>query len=469
MQPGRRTVLSNTSRRDFLIGGSSLAALLFASGVRYPLFAEEKMADLARALTNAFAAMGGQLYSALSSKPGNIVFSPYSIGTAMAMAMSGARGQTEQEIANVLQLRLTRGETEEASGKVVAILKSYDKSSDPRFCPQDARWTGMECEAPPSPDRKCRPPSRLENDRCVSGPALPDARLLVANALMLAEYGDLVSADYRALVRDRYAAEVFSGATLEQVNGWVKEKTSGKIAKILDTLGREPVMVLLNAVYFKAAWATPFSRSATQDSVFHLSSAKAIETPTMHREAHFAVLARPGFRAIELPYSERALSMVVVLPDSVDGLPQVAKSLGGDEAAKFLFDFKSRPSKKVVLALPRFKSSSALDLIPPFKRLGLNVALSDNADFAGITGRPAGQEGIKIDQIRHRALVEVMEEGTEAAAATAITAVRAHSMRPADSAPEPFVVDRPFLYFIADAASGAVLFQGSVADPSLQA
>jgi serpin B len=91
MQPGRRTVLSNTSRRDFLIGGSSLAALLFASGVRYPLFAEEKMADLARALTNAFASMGGQLYSALSSKPGNIVFSPYSIGTAMAMAMSGAR------------------------------------------------------------------------------------------------------------------------------------------------------------------------------------------------------------------------------------------------------------------------------------------------------------------------------------------------------------------------------------------
>jgi serpin B len=439
-----------STRRELLTGGFALAALMLASPRFYRACAQQMRPDSSRDLTRAFAALGGKLYSALSSKPGNLVFSPYSIGTSMAMAMSGARGPTEKELANILELPLTLQETEEASSKVLATLNSYDKSTDPQFCPPDSRWAGNQCEGPPAGDRKCRFPMRLAGDRCVGDPTRPTAQLLVANALMLAKYGHLVSANYRTLVQERYAAELFSEARLEDVNAWVKRKTNGKITHILDRLDPLTVMVLLNAVYFKAAWASPFAKE-TREDIFHLSQTMKIKTPLMHQAGEFAVVTRPGYRAIELPYSEPALSMVIVLPDSVDGLPSVASDLGGDGAAKLLGAFAPAPSQRVRLALPRFKSSSDTDLIAPFKALGLNLALSDDADFGGITGRPAGERRIKIHQIRHKALIEVHEEGTEAAAATA------------------FVADRPFLFFVADANSGAVLFQGRVANPSQQA
>jgi serpin B len=469
MQSGQQSALMKSTRRGMLIGGCALAALMLASPRFYRTCAQQMTSDSSRALTRAFAALGGKLYSVLSSKPGNLVFSPYSIGTAMAMAMSGARGLTEKELANVLELPLTRQETEEASSKVLATLNSYDKSSDPHFCPQDSRWTGIQCEAPPTGDRKCRFPMQLAGGQCVGGPTLPTAQLLVANALMLAKYGYLVSADYRALVQERYKAEVFSEAKLEDVNAWVKRKTNGKITHILDRLDPLTVMVLLNAVYFKAAWASPFAKAETREDVFHLSPAAKIKTPVMHQVNHFSVVAGPGYRAIELSYSEPALSMVIVVPDKVDGLSSVASGLGGDGAAKLLATFEPAPSKKVALSLPRFKSSSDIDLMAPFRALGLNLALSDEADFGGIMRTPAGERRIKIRQIHHRALIEVQEEGTEAAAATAVVMAGRGRLPEPEPEPEAFVVDRPFLFFVADAASGAVLFQGRVTDPSQQA
>ncbi len=420
MQPGNRNKPIFPRRRDILTGAAALAALLSNAG-SLAAMAPAEAGDADRALTEGFAALGSELYAALSEKPGNIVFSPHSIGIAMAMTLSGARGSTGEELAKVLQLRLSRAEIEKASGKVTAALKSYNKSA------------GLS--------------------------------LLIANALMLAGYGGLVSGEYRALIKERYAGEVFPDATLEKVNGWVKDKTNGKIEKILDSLGQEPALVLLNAVYFKAAWATPFSKGATQDAFFNLTSASSVKTPTMYREDQFKLVTRPGYRAISLPYAGGALSMIAVLPDRVDGLHAVAGSLKGGEAAKLLSAFAPEPLKRVALTLPRFKSNSDIDLIEPFRKLGLKIALTDNADFGGILGARAGKEGIKIGQVRHRAVIEVAEEGTEAAAATAVVGARSLAMKPAGPA-EAFTVDRPFMFFVAGAASGAVLFQGRVADPS---
>jgi serpin B len=180
-------------------------------------------------------------------------------------------------------------------------------------------------------------------------------------------------------------------------------------------------------------------------------------------------VTKPGYRAIRLPYSERSLAMAIVLPDRVEGPPAVAASLTGAETAKLLSAFESEAPKRVALSMPRFKFGSTLELISTLKLLGVSAAFSDFADFSGMTGQPTGRNGIKISQIRHKAVIEVMEEGTEAAAVTAIVFTRTASMRPKEPEPEPFVVDRPFLFIIADSATGAVLFQGRVANPALEA
>jgi serpin B len=463
----------SNNRRGFLLGGAALAALHVAGPCMRPALAQtpalsqDKISDDTRALTTAFNASGRQLFVELAKRSGNVVLSPYSIGMAMAMALSGARGSTEKELAEVLMQRLARPQMERASGEAMAILARYDTSSDPRLCPAGAHWTGERCQAPPSPDNSCRFPLQVQAGQCVGSPTMPLARLLVANALMLAEHGDLVSADYRALVRDRYGAEIFTGASLAQINDWVKQKTEGKIDKIVDTLGRDPVLVLLNAVYFKAAWSTPFAKHATRDDVFHLSATARITTPTMHHEGRFAVLKRADYRAIQLAYSNPALAMIVVLPDQIDGLAKVAGDLSADALDNLVTTFSDQPVNRVAVALPRFKAALEADLIAPFRVAGLKLALSDSADFTGITGRPMGRDRVKIGQIRHRAVIEVLEEGTEAAAATAIVGVKAIGIVRPEPPTEPFTVDHPFLFFIVDQVTRAALFQGRIVQPSL--
>ncbi len=457
------------SRRKFLLGSSSLGALMLAGAGLKPVFANEKAPDVARAFTEALAAFGAGLYAKLAARtPGNFVFSPYSIGTALAMSRSGARGATEAELATVLGLSLTRQETEEASGKVMAVLRSYDRTADPKFCPDGARWTGAQCEAPLPTDRRCHFPLRRKNEQCVGSPQLRSSRLLVANALMLANYGNLVSDVYRTLLAERYAAEIFAGATADLVNAWVKEKTAGKIDHIIDMLPEQTAMVLANAIYFNAAWNAQFSESETRVAPFHLSRTTQIATPFMNQTAYFSVLARPGYRAIRLPYADEALAMVVVLPDRIEGLPALAESLMRQEAAKLLSASESGQSRRVALALPRFKLKADFELTSLLTEQGLRTAVTDAADFSGVTGGQAARNGIKIGQIRHKAVIEVMEKGTEAAAAT-VESYWASGIRPPEPEPELFVADRPFMFFIADAATGAVLFQGRVADPSQQA
>jgi serpin B len=464
MQPLQIHGKSTARRREFLKASSTLGAFLLTGFRFYGAQAEGVPASQEHALTAAFAAMGGDLYAALAQKPGNLVLSPYSIGSAMAMTASGARGSTEAEFQKVLHLPLARSGMQEASNNVMAALRRYDLTSNPHFCPPGSLWTGSRCEGEPSEGDQCRHPLQREAGRCTGNPALPFVQVSIANALMLSKWGSLVSEAYRALAQSAYEAELFANASLDTVNGWVKKKTNGKIEKILDNLGREPGLVLLNAIYFRAAWKTPFAVQATQDQGFHLSHGALVKVPAMFRTGDFRLLAGPGFRALALPYAQEALSMTVVLPEDIGGLPAVAHSLLGDGITRLLGRVETQPLKRVALTLPRFKASVDEDLARPFEALGLKLAFSRNADFGGMLGEHAQQERLHIEQIRHRALIEVREEGTEAAAATAVAVVR--SMTLAQSEPEPFAVNRPFLFFISDAATGTVLFQGRIADPS---
>ena len=413
-------------------------------------------------LTAAYRASGQALFARLAAEPGNIVFSPYSVGTAMAMAFAGAGGDTAAEMARVLRLGMNRADVDAANGALIKILNGYDRSAAPPACPAGMTWNGKDCEGPAAAGR-CPVDMRKDAERCVGAPThvAASAKLAVANALMLPGQGDAIKAEYRALVRDQYAAEVFTGARLADVNGWVSKKTEGKIAKILDDLDPNTAAVLLNAVYFKAHWAATFGKSATRDQPFSLTAATNAQVPMMRQTGPYAVTARPGYRAIALPYDIDALAMVVVLPNEVEGLAEVARRLDGEELAALFSALAAEPTRPVALELPRFKTGFKASLIRSFEALGMRLAFDRaRADFSAMAAR----EPLMISDIVHRAVIDVMEEGTEAAAATAVVmAARGAPRRPQE--PEPFRVDRPFLFAIVDRATGAVLFAGRITDP----
>jgi serpin B len=417
-----------------------------------------------RALTTAYNASGLALYRELAGPSGNIVLSPYSIGSAMAMARSGARGETERQMASVLKHTLPREAADLANGALLAILKGYDHTGRPGSCPPGTRWASNQCEGPPSAVGKCPPLLQSQGGACVGQPLGSSAVLVAANALALPKGGRRVSEAYRATVRDKYTATVHEDVGVEEINAWVREKTAGKIERLLDSLPPNKGPVLVNAVYLKAAWASAFIEVATRDDEFQLSATQRMRVPTMHQQADFRLLERAGYRALRLDYAERSLAMVVVLPNPVDGLAQVAGRLDAGELAALLGELKAAPAKLVALALPRFKARFTADLLPAFRKAGMQLAFGDAADFSGITGAVPQAGGLKIEAIRHQALIEVNEAGTEAAAATSVLMAPTSAIIERRK-PIPFVVDRPFLFFVVDFVSGAVLFQGRISDP----
>ena len=381
------------------------------------------------ALTAAYNASGQDLLRQFSGKPGNFVFSPYSIGEAMGMALSGARNATELEMRQILKHNLNRQDMEAASKWTIATLNGYDNG------------------------------------------AASSAKLRTANALMIVK-PNVISRDYAALLRDNHGADVFQNVDIGQINDWVQRKTEGKIDRILDRLDPDPnhktAVVLLNAVYFKAPWDYSFNKTFTRPEAFYISKSQQIQTPMMKAVSKArATIARQGYRAIYLPYAVRALGLVVVLPNEIDGLDDVIRSINADELAA-LMSLSRAPTHDVVLMLPRFKIEYKTDPTAQFKEAGMKLAFDDeSADFSGMTGRPVTKgPRLKIGEIIHRAIIEVEEEGTEAAAVTAITGATpssASTMRPPP--PEIFRVDHPFLFYLVDGGTGAILFAGRMSNP----
>jgi serpin B len=414
-----------------------------------------------RALTGAYNASGQDLSKSFSATPGNIVFSPYSIGTAMAMVLAGARGETELQMAGVLRHALARDAVAEANARVLAILNVYDKSRSLPVCPEGMQLAGPRCEMQRSSDARCPPRTPLEDALCFATPErLPSAKVVVANALVLTRKDAPVSSDFVALVKDKFAAELFQDAALAEINDFVAARTEGRIERILDQLDESSAAVLLNAVYFKAAWASAFSKENTREEPFSLAASQRVSVPMMHKRVTVPLVTRTGYRAVRLPYVVGAIGMVIVLPDAVDGVAKVGASIDAAELAELFEALRMSEPKAVSLALPRFKVTYKADLLLPLRSAGMTLAFDPaQADFSGVTGAAVG--GLAIGQVVHRAVIEVQEEGTEAAAATAAVMV----LTSAPSNQGTFRVDRPFLYYMVDDATGAILFQGRVVDP----
>lgn len=363
------------------------------------------------ALSDGNAALAVQLYREFGAKEGNLFFSPYSISSAMGMTYAGARGNTADEMKRTLHFRL------EQSG-MNSGFRSLNKALD-----ANTQMSGQ--------------------------------KLAIANALVLT--GGNVNNAYRKIVTTYYDAEIFGGG-LEEINGWVKSKTEGKIDKILEELSTNSVCVILNAIYFKGVWEAQFDRKRTFDGPFKLVKGGEVKTPFMHRKGDFKLLDEKGFQALSLAYKGNTLSMVVLLPKTADGLPELENALYAEDLKGWLAKLDKQRVQKVSVYIPKFKLETQYDLAGPFQKMGMKDAFSPAADFTGM-GWKKGY--LWIGQIKHKAFVEVNEEGTEAAAATAVEMVT----KAAPVRDLVFRADHPFFFIIRDNETGTILFMGRMADP----
>ena len=343
--------------------------------------------------------LAARLYAALADEPGNLAFSPHSVAVALRLAAYGARGPTRSEIEAVLA-----GE----GGPLPDATRSewVEQSSANRLFGQ----AGLSWQ--------------------------PDLEQL----LTVVDYAD-------------------AEAARRVINAWTAEQTHERIPAIVPegVLDSDTRLVLVNALYLKAAWADPFLVPATEDADFHLLDGEVARVPTMLGYAGARVGAGDGWRSARLPYVGGALAMTVVVPDA--GRFAGVEALVGERGWQAVLDAPA--PQRLELRLPRFtvRAQSRLDTL--LARLGMPTAFTDAADFSGFTT----DERLRISAVLHEAFVAVDELGTEATAATAVVMQRAAGiMEP----PTPFVVDRPFLVAIhtTDPDHDVVpLFVGKVMDP----
>jgi serpin B len=362
---------------------------------------------------------GFDLYRETKTGDENLVLSPLSASVVLTMAAGGARGTTQAEMARVLHLdgaHLTGAHG--SFGDLLVTLNARDGHDGVALRLGERIWTQR--------DMPLRP-------------------------------------EFVALMRQTYAAplepvDFVSSRELavKAVNDWAARETHDRIKQILsgEDVTATTRMILVNAVYFKGTWRVPFVERATSDGPFAAPRGKVI-AQMMNDERDVAYAHLDGVRLVELPY-DGGLSMVVILPDQADDLHKVEAQL----SEKFDRWLAALHMTFVQLTLPRFKVTSTLHLAEPLQNLGMTSAFKGNADFSGITA--AAQ--LYIDKVIQKAFIETNERGSEAAAVTAIT-MRDESARIREKV-EHFRVDHPFLYFIRDPLTGAILFMGRVMDPN---
>jgi serpin B len=367
---------------------------------------------------NAFAVA---LYHQLSHQAANLFFSPESISTALAMAYAGARGNTASEMAKALHFTVPPGQLHPAMGALLRDLNA----------------------------------------------AHSDYQLNVANALW-AQQGYTFLDQFLTLLKSDYGAGLqqvdFKGApeaARSTINHWVEQQTQDKIKDLLapGALRTDTRLVLTNAIYFKGTWQTQFDKAQTRNEDFYLSQTKSAAAPLMHREGSFGYFDGGTFQILEVPYKSNALSLIVLLPKERSGLSGLEDSMTASNMQQWLSQVA--PVSKVIVTIPRFKSTQEFELSTALRALGMPQAFGAGADFSGMTG----QRDFAISAVIHKAFVDVNEEGTEAAAATAVT-MRALAMRAPGPPPPVFRADHPFIFFIRDNGSRSILFMGRMTDPA---
>jgi len=365
---------------------------------------------------NAFAL---ELYAKLRDEKGNLFFSPFSISTALAMTYAGARGQTERQMAEVLQFSLPAEKLHPTFGAVLKDLNARGEKGSYELSVANALW-GQKGYG------------------------------------FLKEFIELVETSYGGKLNEVDFAAAAEDAR-QTINTWVENETNGKIKDlipegVLDSLTR---LVLTNAIYFKGNWASKFKEEDTKDAPFTMLNGEKIDVAMMNQTAEFNYMETADFQGLEMPYVDNELSMIILLPKQNDRLIALEESLTLNNLSNWLAKLSKR---KVIVSVPKFTMTCQFMLADILKSMGMTDAFSGGADFSGMTGR----RDFFISAVIHKAFVEVNEEGTEAAAATAV--VMKLTAVPSEVIPV-FRADHPFLFLIRDNSSGSILFIGRVMNP----
>lgn len=329
----------------------------------------------------------------------NVVVSPYSAGVALSMLMQGAEGQTKVELDNALNgcsftaVPLSSGDT--------VVVKSAN-----------SLW--------------------VDDDFSIRN-----------------HYISLLEKEYDALAVTLNFADP---ATLHAINNWCSEHTDGKVTEVLQKLSPEAVMVLANALYFKAPWLEPFNADLTRDDVFH-GTAGDSSVKMMYRKGHYMYAEYEGAQMIELPYEGERYSMYVVLPPENMKTSDLSSFMN---EAVYQSALKLMTPQQVRLSLPKMRLETSLKLDPALKAMGVRTAYTPGADFKGISAMGP----LVLDEVAQKCYIDVTESGTEAAAVTVVT-IALTSARP-DMNLKVMKVDRPFIFLIADKEQNYILFAGRI-------
>jgi serpin B len=241
------------------------------------------------------------------------------------------------------------------------------------------------------------------------------------------------------------------------INAWVEDKTGSKIKDLIGqgVLEAATRLVLVNAIYFKGDWASPFDPGLTSPASFFVTPGKSVDVPMMSMKYTFRYAEGEGLQILELPYGGNDLSMLALLPKEVDGLARLEASLSLENLDGWTKDLAEA---EVQVSLPRFELSFPFRLDDTLKALGMPDAFSDKADFSGMDG----SKDLFVGAVLHKAFVAVNEQGTEAAAATAVVMMMKAVAFPAIV----FRADHPFVFLIRDNSTGSILFIGRVVNPA---
>ncbi len=359
------------------------------------------------------------LYKKYEANDGNIFFSPYSLSTALAMVYEGAKGKTAEEIQAVFHFPKDAGVRQPAFAKIYNQINKAGKTYE----------------------------------------------LKTANALWAQK--DFAFLDsYFSLIKNYYGGEVtnldFINAAEDArltINKWVEDQTNDKIKDLIPAgvLSNLTKLVLTNAIYFKGTWQLQFDKKDTKEQDFNIASDKTVKAQMMSlkgEDAKFNYAENSDLQILELPYDSKDLSMLVLLPKN--NISSVDAYLTPE---KFLELKAGLTEKQVNVYFPKFKIETKYSMKGDLSNMGMPVAFSDQADFSGMDGK----QDLRISEVIHQAFVEVNEEGTEAAAATAVI-MELKSAFPSDQL--EFIADHPFIFLIQDNATGNILFLGRVSNPS---
>jgi serpin B len=383
---------------------------------------------------NAFAF---DLYQQLRGGSGSLFFSPLSISAALAMTYAGAAGATASQMADVFHWALPGDRLHPAFGELIAQL------------------LGQSAGASAAPGDQA---SKFIFD-------IANSLWGQSNYQFYDDFLDTLAESYHApLVRhDFRGSEASAEAGRVLINDWVSDKTHDRIKDLLkpDDITEWTRLVLVNAIYMKAAWQYQFEEAATRPQTFHLPG-EDLTVEMMHQTHRYKYAEGEGYQVLELPYAGTSMSMDIFLPRA-GAFDAFEQGLSAETTGAILDKLRTC---QVSLSLPKFKVEQEMELSEVLKALGMPDAFDpDAADFSGIHDSSVDGEGLVISKVRHKAWIEVKEDGAEAAAATAVV-MKATSCVSAPPPPVPFTADRPFIYMIRDTATGSMLFMGRVSAAS---